>query len=105
MLETPDHQITLLFEATLPKGQPPRSNAPPRNPILRFDFSWPAALVDTVTRACSGKVRMTLVYDPPLDPAFGAEFARVNLARKRLGCPPSNKACVFLQRKLRIMSA
>jgi hypothetical protein len=22
---------------------------------------------------------MTLVYDPPLDPAFGAEFARVNL--------------------------
>lgn len=79
MLETLDHQITLLFEATLPKGEPPRANAPPRNPILRFDFAWPTALVDTVSRACSGKVRMTLVYDPPLDPAFGAEFARVNL--------------------------
>jgi hypothetical protein len=26
-----------------------------------------------------GLVRMTLVYEPPLDPAFGAEFARVNL--------------------------
>jgi Subtilase family len=79
MLETPDHRITLVFEALLPKGEPVRRSAPPRNPILRFDFAWPQTLVDTVTRACSGKVRMTLVYDPPLDPAFGAEFARVNL--------------------------
>ena len=46
---------------------------------MRFDFVWPAALVDPVTQACTGRVRMTLAYDAPLDPAFGAEFARVNL--------------------------
>src|ERR1700722_18192801 len=28
---------------------------------------------------CSGRARITLVYAPPLDPAFGAEFVRVNL--------------------------
>lgn len=72
MLETPDHQITLVFEGSLPKGNP-------RPQIMRFDFVWPAALVDPVTKACTGRVRMTLVYDAPLDPAFGAEFVRVNL--------------------------
>ena len=28
---------------------------------------------------CTGRARITLVYAPPLDPAFGAEFVRVNL--------------------------
>lgn len=72
MLETPDHRITLVFEGSLPKGAE-------RPQIMRFEFAWPADLVDPITQACSGRVRMTLVYDPPLDPAFGAEFARVNL--------------------------
>lgn len=72
MLETPDHRITLVFEGSLPKGID-------RPQIMRFEFAWPAALVDATTQACSGRVRMTLAYDPPLDPAFGAEFARVNL--------------------------
>jgi hypothetical protein len=57
---------------------------------MRFGFEWPASLVDSVTRACSGYVRMTLVYEPPLDPAFGAEFARVNLdasLRQRQAAP------------------
>jgi hypothetical protein len=72
MLESGDHQMTLVFEATLKKGVT-------RPHILRFDFAWPSSLVDAVTQACSGRVRMTLVYDPPLDPAFGAEFVRVNL--------------------------
>ncbi|MEI9899208.1 MAG: AAA family ATPase [Hyphomicrobium sp.] len=72
MLETPDHKITMVFEATLVKGAT-------RAQILRFDFTWPAALVDPITQACTGRVTMTLVYDPPLDPAFGAEFVRVNL--------------------------
>ena len=57
---------------------------------MRFGFEWPASLVDSVTRACSGNVRMTLVYEPPLDPAFGAEFARVNLdasLRQRQAAP------------------
>lgn len=72
MLETTDSQITLVFEGILPKGVD-------RPQIMRFSFVWPAALVDPVTQACSGRVGMTLVYDAPLDPAFGAEFTRVNL--------------------------
>jgi hypothetical protein len=72
MLETADHQITIVFESQLTAGAP-------RAAIMRFGFEWPASLVDATTSACSGNVRMTLVYEPPLDPAFGAEFARVNL--------------------------
>lgn len=72
LLLTDDHQITLLFESRLRAdiGRPT---------ILRFPFLWPQSLVDPNTGACSGHVRMTLVSRPPLDPAFGAEFVRVNL--------------------------
>jgi hypothetical protein len=71
MLETDDHQITLLFQSRLSIGE--------RKPvILRFPFAWPQSLVDA-NGACSGRARITLVYAPPLDPAFGAEFVRVNL--------------------------
>ncbi|WP_296337184.1 S8 family peptidase [Reyranella sp.] len=70
MLETDDHQITLLFQSRLTIGE--------RKPvILRFPFEWPQSLVQN--GACSGRARITLVYAPPLDPAFGAEFVRVNL--------------------------
>lgn len=73
MLETEDHAITMVFESRLTAGE--------RKPaILRFDFQWPAALVDAATRACRGLVRMTLVYDAPIDQAFGTEFVRVNLS-------------------------
>jgi hypothetical protein len=72
MLETADHQITFVFESLLTAGTP-------RPAIMSFAFSWPDGLVDAATGACSGLVRMTLVYEPPLDPAFGPEFARVNL--------------------------
>jgi hypothetical protein len=72
MLETDDHSITLVFESRLTNGEP-------RPAILRFGFAWPPSLVDANTGACRGRIRMTLVYDPPVDPAFGAEFARVNL--------------------------
>jgi hypothetical protein len=72
MLETDDHSITLVFESRLTAGEP-------RPAILLFGFAWPSSLVDTDTGACRGRVKMTLVYDPPIDPAFGAEFARVNL--------------------------
>lgn len=70
MLETDDHQVTLLFQSRLQIGE--------KKPvILRFPFTWPQSLVSG--GACSGQARMTLVYAPPLDPAFGAEFVRVNL--------------------------
>lgn len=72
MLETADHQISIVFESQLTAGTP-------RPAIMRFGFRWPDGLVDPSTGTCSGLVRMTLVYEPPLDPAFGAEFARVNL--------------------------
>ncbi len=72
MLETDDHAITMVFESRLTAGI--------RRPaILRFDFQWPAPLVDAATRACRGRVRMTLIYDAPIDQAFGTEFVRVNL--------------------------
>ena len=70
MLETDDHQITLVFQSRLTVGEY-------KPAILRFPFSWPQTLVNG--SGCSGKVRMTLAYAPPLDPAFGAEFVRVNL--------------------------
>ncbi len=71
MLETGDNQVTLVFQSRLTIGE--------RRPaILRFPFDWPRSLVDKAG-ACSGRVKMTLVYSPPLDPAFGAEFVRVNL--------------------------
>lgn len=72
MLETGDHQITLVFQSRLTVGE--------RRPaILRFPFNWPSSLVDSQTGECSGQAKMTLVYSPPLDPAFGAEFVRINL--------------------------
>lgn len=71
MLETDDHEVTMVFQSRLTVGV--------RRPaILRFPFSWPQSLVGPQS-ACSGQVRITLVYSPPLDPAFGAEFVRVNL--------------------------
>ena len=74
MLETDDHQITMVFQSRLTiRGSKPS--------ILRFDFSWPQSLVDKVGR-CSGRARMTLVYAPPLNPAFGDEFVRVNIDAK-----------------------
>jgi len=75
MLQTDDHSITLVFESRLTVGE--------RKPaILRFPFVWPASLVDPTTRSCRGKVSITLVYDPPIDQAFGTEFVRVNLDAK-----------------------
>ncbi len=71
MLETDDHEVTMVFQSRLTVGA--------RRPaILRFPFSWPQSLVGPQS-ACSGQVKITLVYAPPLDPAFGAEFVRVNL--------------------------
>ena len=84
MLQTDDHQITLLFQSRLSIGE--------KKPvILRFPFTWPQSLVSQ--GQCSGRVRMTLVYAPPLDPAFGAEFVRVNLeaSLKQLQAEPDSK--------------
>jgi hypothetical protein len=62
-----DHEVTMVFNGILKSGQE-----------LRFQFAWPGSLVDE-NGACSGKVRLTLVYRPPVDRAFGGEFVRINL--------------------------
>jgi hypothetical protein len=84
MLETDDHAITLVFESRLTVGEQ-------RPAILRFPFAWPASLVDPETRACRGKIKMTLVYDAPIDQAFGTEFVRVNLDAKLQQRQPSDR--------------
>lgn len=85
MLETDDQAITMVFESRLTAGE--------RKPaILRFDFQWPAPLVDAATRACRGQVRMTLVYDAPIDQAFGTEFVRVNLSAHLRQRQPSDRS-------------
>jgi hypothetical protein len=68
MLDTPDHSITLVFSDVLLARQ-----------RLEFGFAWPQGLVNKNTGACTGNVRMTLVYRPPLNRNFGAEFVRVNV--------------------------
>lgn len=67
MLETDDDSITLLFEGALEA-----------NRELDFPFSWPASLVNSKGQ-CRGRVRLTLVYRPPIDRGFDAEFVRINL--------------------------
>jgi hypothetical protein len=74
MLTTDDSSITLVFNSALPFKDG-------RAQVLRFDFAWPSELVDA-SGGCSGIAKMTLVSRPPLDPAYGAEFVRVNLDAK-----------------------
>src|SRR4029077_1128331 len=68
MLETPDHQITLVFTDVIRLGYQ-----------LQFDFAWPQSLVKSDSGACTGRVKLTLAYRPPLDARFGSEFVRINL--------------------------
>jgi hypothetical protein len=68
VLVTDDHQITLVFSDVLLVNQE-----------LQFEFPWPQCLVNPKTSGCRGNIRMTLVYRPPLNASFGAEFVRVNL--------------------------
>jgi hypothetical protein len=90
MLETDDHQITLFFQSRLSIGE--------KKPvILRFPFTWPQSLV--MDGRCSGRAKITLVYSPPLDPAFGAEFVRVNLEaslKQRQAEPASDGSFRFI---------
>lgn len=75
MLVTDDHSMTMVFTSRLPDDEK-------RPKVLRFPFAWPQSLVDPVTGACFGEAQVTLVYEPPVDVAFGAEFVRINLDAK-----------------------
>ena len=84
MLVTDDSSITLVFRSRIPDdAKRPR--------VLRLDFDWPQSLVDPSTGACRGEATATLVYEPPTDPAYGAEFVRVNLDAKLLQRQPANR--------------
>jgi len=67
ILEGNPHEITLVFANRLQYKQE-----------LIFDFQWPRCLVGA-NGECTGDIRATLVYTPPLDYRFGAEFVRINL--------------------------
>ncbi|MDQ3696081.1 MAG: S8 family peptidase [Chloroflexota bacterium] len=67
LLSTDDNGISLVFESSIGVRQE-----------LNFVFQWPEGLVDKSGR-CRGSATMTLVYRPPLDPAFGSETVRVNV--------------------------
>lgn len=61
------HSITLVFADILP---------PKRE--LFFEFSWPRSLTSNSGK-CRGRIDVTLVHTPPIDPAFDAECQRVQL--------------------------
>jgi hypothetical protein len=67
MLQTDDHEITLVFASRIRKDQQ-----------IAFRFAWPASLMDANGK-CRGAAKLTLVSTPPLDPRFGTEFVRVNV--------------------------
>lgn len=67
LLESDDHQITLVFATRIREGQQ-----------MAFRFPWPESLV-TEDGKCRGAARLTLVSSPPLDTRYGAEFVRVNI--------------------------
>jgi hypothetical protein len=67
ILDGNPHEITLVFANRLHLKQE-----------LIFDFQWPRSLVGA-NGECAGDIRATLVYTPPLDYRFGAEFVRINL--------------------------
>jgi Subtilase family len=67
MLDSDDHQITLVFASRLQ-----------RDKQMRFNFSWPSCLVDASGK-CRGAAKLTLVASPPLNQRFGAAFVRINV--------------------------
>ncbi len=68
ILEGSDQSITLVFASRILRDQQ-----------INFRFQWPASLVREGGK-CRGSAKLTLVSTPPLDPRFGSEFVRVNIA-------------------------
>ncbi|EKO5181732.1 S8 family serine peptidase [Vibrio cholerae] len=62
-----EHSFSFLFENRLKKGQ-----------VAEFKFSWPKSLT-TGTNKCKGLIKMTLVYEPPINRDFGQEYIRANV--------------------------
>lgn len=59
--------FSFLFENHLKQGQ-----------VAEFNFTWPKCLT-TPANKCKGKVKMTLVYEPPINRDYGQEYIRANV--------------------------
>jgi hypothetical protein len=62
-----ESSFSLLFESNLKRGQ-----------VAEFQFNWPKSLT-TSDGKCKGSVKMTLVYEPPIDRDYGQEYIRANV--------------------------
>lgn len=62
-----EYSFTLVFSESLKRGQ-----------VVEFAFSWPDSLV-TPSGKCKGLIKMTLVYNPPINREFGSEYVRANV--------------------------
>jgi hypothetical protein len=67
MIAKEETSFTFVFEGVLSKGQ-----------VGEFDFTWPKSLANANGK-CRGKIKMTLVYSPPIDRQFGQEYIRANV--------------------------
>ncbi|WP_434144774.1 S8 family serine peptidase [Photobacterium leiognathi] len=67
IIKKDESSFTFLFEDQLKKGQ-----------IVEFLFVWPEDLVN-LNGKCKGKIKMTLVYEPPIDRSYGEEYIRANV--------------------------
>ncbi|HHH2130837.1 TPA: S8 family serine peptidase [Yersinia enterocolitica] len=67
MITKDETSFTFVFEGVLSKGQ-----------VGEFNFTWPKSLA-TTNGKCRGKIKMTLVYSPPIDRQFGQEYIRANV--------------------------
>ncbi|MFZ8201221.1 S8 family serine peptidase [Alteromonas portus] len=67
IVENEEHSFTFVFSEHLKRGQ-----------VADFNFTWPSSLVTSLGK-CKGAVKMTLVYQPPIDKDFGSEYVRANV--------------------------
>lgn len=67
MITKEETSFTFIFEGVLSKGQ-----------VGEFNFTWPKSLANANGK-CRGKIKMTLVYTPPIDRQFGQEYIRANV--------------------------
>lgn len=67
MITKEENSFTFVFEGVLTKGQ-----------VGEFEFTWPKSLANASGK-CRGRIKMTLVYSPPIDRQFGQEYIRANV--------------------------
>lgn len=67
IIKKEETSFTFIFEGVLSKGQ-----------VGEFNFTWPKSLASADGK-CRGRIKMTLVYSPPIDRQFGQEYIRANV--------------------------